>query len=164
MPVCWEITTASKRRASWKRVRVVRAQAPGVAQHAGADARRPRPLDRREDHRLRLHRGQHPLDQPLGVDAEQRADAGLELRLADGAALHVDQQPPAHRVVPEQVEQGVGGKPAFHAEPAYPLQQAGGEHAAEVQQQSARLVGVVAARHAPTVPAASGPVTLLHSS
>src|SRR6266498_1255647 len=109
-------------------------------------------------------RDDHGVEAFRQVDAEQLADAPLELGLRDDPAFHVGEQPPAAGVVTEQVEQRVGTQAAFDAEPAYRVEQAAGEHPAEVEQEPSMLAVVVAARHARTVLGPWSMVTLLPNS
>jgi hypothetical protein len=67
-------------------------------------------------------------------------------------------------VLAERFEERVRFEARFRAEPANRVQQAGGEHSAEVKQQPTLVEMVMAALHPSTVLDPSGPVTLLVSS
>jgi hypothetical protein len=83
------------------------------------------------------HPPEEPLDEALGVlELEHRAEAALEVRVVEAAALEVGQQLPGHRVPHERVADGLRAQPLVDAERLEALEDVRGQHAAPVDEQA----------------------------
>ena len=110
--------------------------APGVGDEAGAHARVVGTADRLDHRQIGFHGGEQAVDQPVRLDLEDRRQRQLEAALVDLALLERDQQLASAGPVAQAVHQDLRIESGAHAVGVEGAEQAGGEHAAPVDQES----------------------------